>query len=120
MSKNSKIQRTHKEDVEKRRSFVRRFVTYCATGYAFGGGVLLVALMAKWPNKFTEAKELYLAILPIATGVITYWFATRKPEESSSKNEDIPEKPSPEKKDPSEKNDEEGDSNPQPKKNPVS
>ena len=58
------------------RSLVRVGVTYIATAFTFGvGGVLI--LNPSITDNFPESKELYLAILPIATGIITYWFATR-------------------------------------------
>ena len=81
MADKTKIQRTHQEDLDKNRSLVRIWVTYAATFYAFGVGACLLFLGDK--KYFTEAKELYLSVLPIATGVITYWFASRQKAESS-------------------------------------
>ena len=77
----NKIQRTHNEDLDKNRSRVRQWVTYAATLYVFGMGALLLYCADK--PYFKEAKDLYLTVLPIATGVITYWFASRKQIESS-------------------------------------
>ncbi len=58
------------------RSSVRVGVTYLATFYTFGVGSALI-LFPSITCDFDKSKELYLAILPIATGIITYWFATR-------------------------------------------
>ena len=82
MADKTKIQRTHQEELDKNRSRVRIWVTYAATFYAFGMGALLLYSADK--PYFKEAKELYLSVLPIATGIITYWFASRKQIESST------------------------------------
>lgn len=72
----------HKEKLETRRSLVRIVVTYFAATFIFVGG--LIVLIGSWAGKIAggdlnAAKELYLTILPIATTVVTYWFASRKP-----------------------------------------
>ena len=72
--------------IEDKRSAVRRWATYTATFYAFGGSLALIA--ALWiddldAEKLKIAKEVYYTVLPVATGVITYWFASRKPPDSS-------------------------------------
>ena len=80
---------THSEYLEERRSAVRVRVTYLAAVFIFGGGllVLVISLIIGATTDLTDSiiklvesvKELYLVILPIATTVVTYWFATRKP-----------------------------------------
>ena len=64
------------------KSRVRVWVTYLAAGFVFGGGALLVlALGAGWVKagdaNVIAMKEVFMTVLPIATGVITYWFADR-------------------------------------------
>ena len=55
---------------------MRILVTKLAAIFVFGGSVVLI-LGAFWCCGFTEAKDIFLAVLPVATGVITYWFADR-------------------------------------------
>ena len=86
--KNSDL--TPEQRIKSRRSSVRVFVTYAAAAYAFLGGLLLIyfALKVEMPTdekaqnfvreQWQFAKDLFVTILPIATGVITYWFATRR------------------------------------------
>lgn len=64
------------------KSRVRVWVTYLAAGFVFAGGALLVlALGAGWvtagEDNVVAMKEVFMTVLPIATGVITYWFADR-------------------------------------------
>ena len=77
---------TDTEKRENRKSLVRIAVTYVATAYVFLGSAALIA--ALWIDtldsaKLTVAKDVYMMVLPVATGIITYWFASRKPQESS-------------------------------------
>ncbi len=64
------------KDLARSKSKVRVRVTYIAAGYVFIGAIILVigALVCK---DFATAKDIFLSVLPIATGVITYWFADR-------------------------------------------
>ena len=69
------------KEIEKNRSKVRIFVTELAALYVFMGSAVFIA--ALWvdgldPKKFTIAKDIFMTVLPVATGVITYWFASRK------------------------------------------
>ena len=78
-----------KKTIEDKRSAVRRWVTYTATFYTFGGSATLIA--ALWVDGLDEgklkiAKEVFYTVLPVATGVITYWFASRKPSEKPEDN----------------------------------
>ena len=74
-------QMTVEERRQDRRSKVRVIVTYWAALYIFGGATALIAL-ALWGNltktNFDIVREIFTLALPIATGVITYWFATRQ------------------------------------------
>ena len=73
-----------------RRNWVRVWVTYGAAIYVFVGSTLLI-IGALWTKsldaaKMSSAKEIFTMTLPVATGIITYWFASRRPEN------DLPEK----------------------------
>ncbi|MCY4558950.1 MAG: hypothetical protein OXF79_21760 [Chloroflexi bacterium] len=72
---------TVEERRQDRRSKVRVTVTYWAALYIFVGAAALIAL-ALWGNltkdNFQIVREIFTLALPIATGVITYWFATRQ------------------------------------------
>jgi len=72
---------THEEMIESRRSWVRVYVTYGAAAFIFLGGLIVLAI--GWSEKITDPKlttikDFYHSILPIATTIVTYWFATRK------------------------------------------
>lgn len=72
----------HQNKLESRRCWVRVLVTYAAAAYVFFGGAALVAALWIDPidaEKLNMAKETFMMVLPVATGVITYWFASRKP-----------------------------------------
>lgn len=79
------------------KSRVRVIVTYLAAAFVFGGGALMVlALGAGWVQasdvNVVAMKEVFMTVLPIATGVITYWFADRAAskarQEDSSRDRD--------------------------------
>ena len=66
---------------QDRRSRVRVAVTYWAALYIFGGSAALIvlALYGKLnTGNFDVVREIFTMTLPIATGVVTYWFATRQ------------------------------------------
>ena len=64
------------KDINERKSRVRIFVTNVATLFVFlGGALLILGLVLK--NKHEEAIDLFTLLLPIAAGVISYWFAAR-------------------------------------------
>ena len=80
---------TAKERNEQRRSRVRVWITYAAAAYIFGGSAVLIA--ALWidnlsAEKLTIARDVFMMVLPVATGVVTYWFASRKPDEAPPRN----------------------------------
>ena len=76
---------------KKMRSAVRVCITYGAGAYVLLGGVMLMAtalfggettqtvdgVTTTTSAMFGEAKDVFLATLPIATGILTYWFADR-------------------------------------------
>jgi len=71
------------EKRESRRSLVRIYVTYCAAAFLFCVGSLLVAWLM-WDKKYDEAKDLFMAILPVSAAVVSYWFAGRRPRAAKS------------------------------------
>lgn len=64
------------KDLARRKSQVRVLVTYFAALYVFIGAIILI-IGALVCDDITAAKDVFLSVLPIATGVITYWFADR-------------------------------------------
>lgn len=74
------------EMIEQRRSRVRVVVTYLAALYIFiGSGALIAALwIEKLPDdKLSTAKDVFTMVMPVAAGIIAYWFASRKPSSSA-------------------------------------
>ncbi len=65
------------EQRENNRSAVRMVVTYVATGFLFVVGAALVGYFITTGER-DDGKDIFLAILPIASAVITYWFASRQ------------------------------------------
>lgn len=79
---------------EVRKSAVRVWVTYMASAYVFGGGLLLAGLciISIWVQALdnvalTVAKDFYLTVFPVATAVITFWFATRGASKNNSERD---------------------------------
>ncbi|MCY3827150.1 MAG: hypothetical protein OXG10_07235 [Candidatus Dadabacteria bacterium] len=66
-----------KEDQEIKKSQVRVRVTYWSAAFLFAGGYVLTGALF-WKGKYTEAKDMFLAILPVSAAVISFWFAGRK------------------------------------------
>ena len=76
-----------RDTIENRKSAVRVFVTQVATVWVFAGsGILIVGLLflSVDAEKLQIGKDIFMTVLPIATGIITYWFASRG---LSSKND---------------------------------
>ena len=73
-----------KEKMDSARSAVRRWVTYIAAAFVFGGGTVMIIGLVIFggENGISAAKDLFTAILPIGTGVITFWFAGRSHEKA--------------------------------------
>lgn len=69
-----------KDELERKKGKVRVRVTYIATGYIFGGLLLLIhgatTGMVQDPF-FGRVKDLYMVGVPIASGVIAFWFGDR-------------------------------------------
>ena len=67
------------EDMDKVKSWVRVSVTYAAALYIFLGGMalMIVCLFNESVHNLDTVKDLYLTIFPVATGIVTYWFAAR-------------------------------------------
>lgn len=63
---------------ESRRSQVRVLVTYGAALFLFFGGALMIAVLLCMEDK-DSAKDLFLAIMPVSAGILSYWFASRNP-----------------------------------------
>lgn len=83
LSQNGKDSFDPKLKQEFNKSRVRIIVTYVATVFIFGGGLTLII----WFNileKYDKAIQIFNIILPIAAGIVTYWFATRS---NRSKND---------------------------------
>ncbi|MCY4298268.1 MAG: hypothetical protein OXC61_03090 [Flavobacteriaceae bacterium] len=67
---------------KKSRSLVRVRVTQFASCYAFIGSAVLVIAIAfagEFGNEswIHQAKDIFLAVLPISAGILGYWFAGR-------------------------------------------
>ena len=72
---------------ESRRSQVRVRVTYGAAGFLFIGGALMIAVLLFMEDK-DSAKDLFLAIMPVSAGILSYWFASRNPAPDRRNNQD--------------------------------
>lgn len=81
--------------IDERKSKVRVFVTILAAWYVFGVSAALVGALwidALDGTKLQIAKDVYMTVLPVATGIITYWFASRgRSSENNSTNKEQPE-----------------------------
>lgn len=77
-----------KEIIENRRSLVRVWITYGAAAFLFLLGSAFITLLvlmgiltedqSKSEEYFRNAKEIFFTIMPVASGIIAYWFAARK------------------------------------------
>ena len=76
------------EKTNSARSAVRRWVTYIATAFVFGGGTVMIIGFVIFGGEtgIAAAKDLFTAILPIGTGIITFWFAGRSHEKAREQN----------------------------------
>ena len=96
MSKKNETPEVIEAKQARAKSRVRVYVTHLAAAFVFGGGALLVLVLGAGWVKAGDAnvvamKEVFMTVLPIATGVITYWFADRaasKPREDNSDTKD--------------------------------
>ena len=81
--------------IDDRRSMVRVWVTHMAAWYVFGGSVALIGflwVLGPGDPRMDVAKDVFMTVLPVATGVITYWFANRSTT-SDSKSDQSQTKP---------------------------
>lgn len=80
-------QLTEEQKTEKRKGKVRVWITYLAALYVFFGSAYLIFIFLMHEGEVSEGMEgaltLFNTTLPIATGIITYWFAARS---NSQKN----------------------------------
>lgn len=70
------------QDIKRRRSMVRMYVTYIAAAFVFGGGAALI-LYGILDDKDTFAQDVFNVVLPVGTAIITYWFAGRSAEKTA-------------------------------------
>ena len=76
---------TPQEKQEISKSRVRVWVTYVATLFLFGVSTGLIIWFMSGSNPDTDkAMTVFNTILPVATGVVTYWFATRSNRKSDT------------------------------------
>ena len=84
------------EALEAWRTSVRIVVTIMAAAFLFLGGPALMAILIfketatnadSISRNFVEAKDLFISISPIATGIVTYWFASRAIEKIRKENQ---------------------------------
>ena len=64
------------EQRDTRKSAVRVLVTYMAAGFLFVIGAGFIAALINL-GKVEDAKNVFLAILPISAAIVTFWFAGR-------------------------------------------
>ena len=80
------------EQLEGRRSRVRICATYIALAWIFVGSVglaITLALVDMDESTIGHIRDVFFTVLPVATGIVTYWFASRRPKETGrSKDED--------------------------------
>ena len=75
---------TSEKFIELKRSQVRRIISYSATTFLFGGSIALgIWLLVGFDTPDVDhAMQVFNTVLPIATGIIGYWFA----EQNNKKN----------------------------------
>ena len=61
------------------RSAVRVYITYGAGVYLVvaSAGLIAAAFLGEDADAFDNSKDIFMATLPVATGILTYWFADR-------------------------------------------
>lgn len=64
-------------DIEAKRSRVRRWLSYMAGIYIFAGGGALTGYYVA-VGRYEAASDLFLTVLAVAAGIVGYWFADRK------------------------------------------
>ena len=67
---------------ENRRNWVRICITYAAAFYIFVGSIIFTWFLFRLDeSKSRIVREVFFAVLPIASSIVTYWFASRKPKD---------------------------------------
>lgn len=67
---------SHEERLELRRNRVRVYVTYAAAGYIFLGTPAVIYLV-RAGKLGTDSMNLFMMVLPIASGIVSFWFGAR-------------------------------------------
>ena len=79
---------TLEQKMHRNKSRVRVWITYLAAFYVFLGSLYLIYAFLTHDgdvsNGMEKALTLFNTTLPIATGIITYWFAARSNSKKSS------------------------------------
>ena len=75
------------DDIKLRRSKVRMYVTYGAAAFVFlvATAIILFDLVK---GNAAAAKDTFTTVLPVATAVVTYWFAGRSAEKTIEGSQD--------------------------------
>ena len=66
------------KELKRKRSYVRVKITHYAAYFLFGGGAGLIIAFLFIKDDSTAAKDLFMAILPVASAILSFWFAGRK------------------------------------------
>ena len=76
------------KEQEIKKSRVRVRVTYIAASFLFGvsTGLIIWFMLGDGDTDKDRALTVFNTILPVAAGIVTYWFATRS--NQKSKNDD--------------------------------
>ncbi len=81
--------KTVDDRIKLRRSKVRVVVTYGAAAFLFLGGALFIGYLVLYPAEkeavtLTLAKEIFFVLVPVATSIVTFWFAGRRGEDTGA------------------------------------
>ena len=76
---------TPQERLDQRRSNVRVTVTYFACAFVFLLAPILIGILL-YQKKQNEALTVFNTVLPVAAGVISFWFAARSKNPEQPKN----------------------------------
>lgn len=68
---------TETEKLEDRRSKVRIYITYWATGFLFLFGPFFIGFLY-FQDKHAEAINLFQTILPVSAAIVSFWFGARR------------------------------------------
>ncbi len=81
--------KTVEDKIKLRRSKVRVVVTYGAAAFLFAGGALFIGYLVLYPAEkevvtLTLAKEIFFVLVPVATSIVTFWFAGQRGEDTGT------------------------------------